>query len=99
MLAYCLGELRLSVEESKKRIRVARAGHDCSLVFEAIADGRVNLSGMVCLATHLTPENAEELVAAAAHKTRAEIERMLAELFPKEEISACVEAIPQQLAV
>ena len=93
MLAWCVRELRLSVEEAKKRIRVARVGRRCPVVFEALANGRVNMSGLVCLATHLTPENAEELAAAAAHKTRAEIEQMLAERFPKQEIAARVDPI------
>jgi hypothetical protein len=54
---------------------------------------------MICLAAHLTPENAEELIAAATHKTRAEIERLLAERFPKADVATLVEPIasaPQQ---
>jgi hypothetical protein len=66
MLAYCMGELWLSEGEAKKRIRVARAGRQCPHVFEALAEGRVNLSGLVCLAAHLTPETAEELLVAAS---------------------------------
>jgi 5-methylcytosine-specific restriction endonuclease McrA len=63
-------------------------------VFEALAEGRVNLSGLVCLAAHLTPENSEELLAAASHKTRAEIEGLIAERFPRADVAPSVEAIP-----
>jgi hypothetical protein len=62
ILAYCMRELWLSEDEAKKRIRVARAGHRCPGVFEALAEGRVNLSGLVCLAAHLAPETAEEIL-------------------------------------
>jgi hypothetical protein len=94
MLAYCMAELRLSEDEAKKRIRVARAGHRCPSVFEALADGRVNLSGLVCLARHLTAETADELLAAASHKTRHELEHLIAERFPRADVAARVEAIP-----
>jgi len=33
MLAYCMGELRLSEEAAKKRIRVARAARTCPSLF------------------------------------------------------------------
>jgi 5-methylcytosine-specific restriction endonuclease McrA len=63
-------------------------------VFEALAEGRVNLSGLVCLAAHLTPETAEELLVAASNKTRLEIERLIAERFPRADVAPSVEAIP-----
>jgi hypothetical protein len=101
MLTYCMGELGLSEDEAKKRIRVARAARRCPQVFEALAAGHVHLSGLVLLAGRLTPERAEELLAAAAHKTRDEIERILAARFPSAEMTASVEPIasmPQSLA-
>ena len=81
--AYCVGELRLSEDAAAKRIQVARAGRRCPGIFSALADGQVHLSGLVLLAPHLTPENAAELLAAATHKRKAEIERLVAERFPK----------------
>ena len=95
MLTYCIGELGLSEEEAKKRIRVARTARTCPLVLEALAEGRVHLSGLVVLAVHLTPETVEELLAASEHKTRDEIERLLAERFPRASIAASVTEIPQ----
>ena len=79
MLDYCMVELRLSEEAAKKRIRVARAGHACPGVFEALASGRVHLGGLVVLAGHLSPQNASELLAAATHKSREAIERLVKE--------------------
>ena len=81
--AYCVGELRLSEDAAAKRIQVARAGRRCPAIFPALAEGHVHLSGLVLLAPHLTPENASELLAASTHKRKAEIERLVAERFPK----------------
>jgi len=94
MLAYCVGELHLSEEAAKKRLWVARAGRGCPGVFEALASGRVHLAGLVVLARHLSPQNAPELLAAAEHKSREEIERLLAERFPKLDVPAQVTLIP-----
>ena len=90
MLSYCVEVLGLSDYAAKKRIRVARAGLRCPTAFEALADGRVHLSGLVLLASHLTPENADELLASAAGKTRAKIEELLAERSPRLDVPASV---------
>ena len=52
-------------------------------IFDAIADGRVHLTGVVLLAPHVTDENIDEVLAAAAHRTKAEIEVLVARLAPK----------------
>jgi hypothetical protein len=93
MYSYCVHELRLSEEAAFKRIRVARAARQFPAIFVALAEGRVHLSGLVLLASHLTPENAGELLAAAEHKTRSEIEQLLAERFPRPAVPTRVEAI------
>ena len=48
----------------------------------ALAAGRLHLSAIVLLAPHLTAENADELVAAAEHKSKAEVQLLLAQRFP-----------------
>jgi 5-methylcytosine-specific restriction endonuclease McrA len=51
------------------------------------------LSAVVLLAPHLTPENAAELIAVAAHRTKAEIETLLAARFPKPDLPTLVMAV------
>ncbi len=85
MFGYCVGELRMSEDAAKKRIQAARAARQFPVIFELLSVGRMHLSG-VCLVTPcLTPENAESLLAAASDRTRAEIEQLLAERFPRSE--------------
>ena len=83
MHLYCVHELRMSEDSALKRCRAARAGRECPAVFKAVSDGRLHLSAVVMLAAHLTHENAEDLLAAATHKTKAEIALLLAERFPR----------------
>src|SRR6266542_3742606 len=94
MYAYCVGELRLCERAAFKRIRAARTARRFPAIFPALAEGRLHLSGVVLLAPHLTPENAEELLAAAADRSKAELERLLAERFPRPELPARLEALP-----
>jgi len=94
MYAYCVGELHLSEDVAYKRIQAARVARRFPAIFPALADARLHLAGVCLLAPHLTPENAKELLGAAAGKTKAQIEELLAERFPRPEILPIVEVIP-----
>ena len=58
----------------------------------ALADGRLHLSAVILLAPHLTEETAGDLPAAAAHRSKSEIEQLLAERFPKPDLPTRLEA-------
>jgi len=91
---YCLHELHLSEDAAYKRIQAARAARQFPAIFEAVAEGRLHLTAVNLLAPYLTPENAEALLKAAAHRTKSEIEQLLAERFPRSETLALVQALP-----
>src|SRR5213594_2499134 len=88
MHAYCVGELRFSEDAAYKRIQAARAARQFPALFTALEEGRLHLAAVCLLAPHLTPENADELLKAAAHGTKADIEQLLAERFPGTELLA-----------
>ena len=92
MYAYCVGELRLSEDAAAKRIQAARAARRFPVIFGALAEGRLNLSGVCLLAARLTEDNAAELLAAAMDQTNAEIERLLAARFPQSDLLPWVAA-------
>ena len=94
MYSYCVHELHLSEDSACKRIRAARAAREFPVLFAAVAEGRLNLSGVLLLAPHLKPKNVDELVAAATRRNNAEIEQLLAERFPSSELLTLAEAIP-----
>ena len=82
MYRYCVGHLRMSEDVAYKRVRVARVARSFPGVFDAIADGRLNLSGVTLLARHLTQANGRELLKAAVNRSRAEIQELIARRFP-----------------
>ena len=82
----------------------ARAARRFPAIFPELAEGRLNLTAVLPLAPHLTPENADELLAAAVHKTKPGIELLLAERFPKPDLPTLMRPIapavrPDELAL
>src|SRR2546426_10189856 len=88
--AYCVHELRLSEEAAFKRIHAARTARRFPAIFAALAEGRLHLSAVVLLTPYLTEATADELLAAATHKSKAQIEVLLAERFPRPDMLAWV---------
>jgi 5-methylcytosine-specific restriction endonuclease McrA len=93
MRDYCMRARYMSQARAEKRIRVARAGRVFPAIFPSIAEGKLGLSAVMLLVPRLKPENADELLAAAAHKTNEAIERFLAERFPSPQLSLAASAI------
>jgi len=96
---YCVAELRMSEDTAYKRIQAARAAREFPDILNRLEDGRLHLTAVVMLAPHLTPENAHELLEASSRKTKSELEHLLAERFPKDDVPTMVRVIPTPRAV
>ena len=93
MYEYCVRELKLSEHSALKRLRAARAARKYPVIFDAVADGRLHLSAVVMLAPHLTRANAGELVAVAEHRSKLELESLLAQRYPRPDLQTLVQAV------
>lgn len=93
IFAYCVGEHGMSEDSAYKRIRAARAAYRFPAIFAAVADGRLNLNAVVLLAPYLTEDTADELLAAAAGRTRSEVEQLVAQRFPRPDLPTVLETI------
>ena len=82
MFAYCVNKLHLSEDEAYLRIHVARVAREFPALLPAVADGRLRIASVRRLAPYLTPANVDDLIVAAAHMTREDMDRMLARRFP-----------------
>jgi hypothetical protein len=94
MFLYCVEKLGFSDDEAFKRIRVARTVRQFPAALEAVAAGRLHLTAVVLLTPYLTAENAEDLLAAAAGRTRGQIEHLLAARFPRPDLPTLLHAVP-----
>jgi hypothetical protein len=95
MFVYATRVLHLSEAEAYLRITVARAAREHPPLLARIASGELHLSGAALLARHLTVGNREAVLARAAHKSKREIEELLAELAPRPDIPASIRKLPE----
>ena len=83
LYAYLLGELHLLEDSACRHIHASRLARRFPALLIAMFEHRLHMRAVMMLAPHLTRGNADELVAAASHKTRFEIRVLLAERFPQ----------------
>lgn len=81
MFRYCVGRLSMSEDVAVQRIRAARIAREHPHVFDAVANGRLNVTALHLLSKHLTKENAAPLLAAAEGRSIRQVTRMIAEWF------------------
>ncbi len=97
MSLYCQRELLMSEDTALRRIAVARTAREFTSIYPAVADGRLHLTAVLLLTPYLsqsvTPEAADELLAVAAHRSKAELRLLLAERFPKPDVPTLLQAI------
>jgi len=97
MFAYCTDVLHLSEAEAYLRIAAARASRKHPMLLVMLEEGRLHLSGIAKLAPHLTSTNCEDVLARAAHKSKREIEELVAELSPRPDVPAVIRKVPTPL--
>jgi hypothetical protein len=98
MFVYATRVLHLAEGEPFRRIRVARASRRHPVLLEMLADGRLHVSGIAVLAPFLTAENEERLLSLAVHKTKREIEKLVAELHPRPDVPSTMRRLPERPA-
>ncbi|MCG6919938.1 MAG: hypothetical protein LJF15_02465, partial [Acidobacteria bacterium] len=98
MFVYCTERLHLSEAEAWLRITAARASREHPMLLTMLRDGRIHLSGIRRLAPHLTPENRDRLLTRATHRSRREIEELVAELAPRPDAATRIRKLPERRA-
>ena len=90
LFAYCTQVLRLSEHAAYHRIEAARAARRFPVILELVADGSVTLTTVAMLRPHLTVENRDELLGEARHKTKREVEHLIAGLAPRPDAATVI---------
>ncbi|HEX2876909.1 MAG TPA: hypothetical protein VHP33_36905, partial [Polyangiaceae bacterium] len=72
LYTYCIYELRFSEDAAARRSAAARLVKQFPLLFGAIADGELHLTGLLMIGPHLTPENHVEVLGRAKFRTKKE---------------------------
>ena len=94
MFAYCTDVLHLSEGEAYRRISAARASRKHPVLLDMLGDGRLHLTAIGMLAPYLTAENRDTLLERATHRTKRQVEELIAELTPRPDVPAVVRKLP-----
>ena len=98
LFTYCTQVLHLSEHAAYGRIEAARATRRFPMVLERLAEGALTLTAVGLLAPHLTMDNHRELLDAARHKTKREVEQIVATLCPRPAVPSSVRKLPSSPA-
>ena len=93
MHRYCVERLGLSDGAAYKRIHAARAARRFPVLLEMVERGELHLKGITLLAPHLTETNCHEVLQRARQQPVRAIEKLVAELAPRPDVSPRVRAI------
>ena len=94
LFTYCTQVLHFSEQEAYLRIAAARAAREFPVILDRLRDGSLSLTAVAKLKSQLTPDNADELITAARHKTKREIDIQIAALAPKPDVKPMVRRLP-----
>jgi hypothetical protein len=94
LFAYCTQVLRLSEYEAFGRIEASRAARRHPRVVEMLGEGSLTPSTAQLLARNLTSENHEELLSAAAGKSKYQVQELLARHAPQPDAPPTVRKLP-----
>src|SRR5688572_18092090 len=93
LYTYCVYELRMSEDEAQRRCRAARLCRQFPLLLEMLADASIHLTGILLLGQHLTDDNHREVLARARYRSKREVEKLVAELAPRDDVPARIEPL------
>ncbi|MGB2712591.1 MAG: HNH endonuclease signature motif containing protein [Vicinamibacterales bacterium] len=99
LFTYCTQVLHLSEHAAYGRIEAARAARRIPVVLDQLACGAINLTTICLLSPHLTGDNYADVLAAAQHKSKREVELLVATLRPLPPVSATIRQVPTRTSV
>lgn len=96
LFSYCTHVLHLSEHAAYGRIEAARAARRHPVILDMLATGSVNLTSVCLLAPHLTEENHLDVLDAARHKSKREVEHLVASLRPQPAVPSIIRKLPDR---
>ena len=95
LFTYCTQVLRLSEHAAYGRIEAARAARKYPVLLERLEAGDMTLTAIGLLAPHLTLDNHQHLIDVSQHKSKREIEHLVATLRPQPPVTSAIRKLPQ----
>jgi hypothetical protein len=94
LFSYCTQVLHLSEHAAYNRIETARAARRFPIILELVESAAVTLTTVRLLAPHLTDVNHRHALNSASHKSKREVEVLVAALSPRPDVPSTVRKLP-----
>ena len=98
LFTYCTQVLHLSEHAAYNRIETARAARRFPLILELIESGAVTLTTVRLLAPQLTEANHRDVLERARHKSKRDVELLVATLNPRPDAPPTIRKLPTPAA-
>jgi 5-methylcytosine-specific restriction endonuclease McrA len=96
LFTYCTQILHLSEHAAYNRIETARVARRFPTILELFERGSVTLTAIRLLAPHLTDANHREVLERARHKTKRDVELLVATIKPRADVPPVVRKLPSR---
>jgi hypothetical protein len=96
LFAYCREVFGLSEQSTYNRTQAAHAARSYPVILEMLSEATLTLATVRLLAPHLTPENHQDLLKSAAHRSKREVELLVARHFPQPAVADSVRKLRQR---
>jgi HNH endonuclease len=94
LFTYCVQVLHLSEHAAYLRIEAARAAQRFPVILQRLDEGSLHLTAVSLLAPHLTPTNHVEILDAARHQSKRDVEQLVARVCPRPDTPSVVRKLP-----
>jgi hypothetical protein len=94
LFGYCTRVLRLSEDAACTRLAAVSACRRFPTILDLLVSGDLNLTTVRRVGPHLTAENCDAVLVRAVNRTQSEIDKLLAELNPKDDVKPCIRRLP-----
>jgi hypothetical protein len=95
LFVYCRAVLLLPEDATCNRTTAVRMVRAFPSILPMLADGRLNLSTLRLLAPYLTPANHERLLEEAFHRSKRDVEELIARRFPRA-VTTSIRKLPER---
>ena len=96
LFTYCTQVLHLAEGAAYNRIEAARAARRFPEVLVAVEEGFLTLASVRLLAPHFTVDNCRELIDRARHKSKRDVELLVAAIAPRAPVPTVVRRLPDR---
>ena len=94
LFTYCTQVLHLSEHAAYNRIETARAARRFPIILDLVDSAAITLTAVRLLAPHLTEANHRDVLERARHKSKRDVELLVAGLSPRQDVPSTVRKLP-----